>query len=241
MIPDKYVMYQAHLKYSLQGIRDGGRRGFTLLEVLVVLMIISMIMVLSIPAIKGLTSTAGMSTSIRHISSVMTLARSHAIAKRTIVRFGIVTAWEGDSEAAYRKYGLWEWDREEEKFVPLQEWKTLPPGLVFEKNRGDYLRSAAYAREDGSSVRGDFLPAAEAEAFIEEVRSERVKVVFFEFTPSGAARLPGGEERNILAVVINGYMDPSSGGELVYTDEGKKDWTQFNIDTLTGRVRIYRP
>ena len=234
-------MYKAHFNNELQGCRVAWRRGFTLLEVLVVLMIISMLMVLSIPAIKGLTATAGMSTAIRHISSVMTLARSHAIAKRTIVRFGIVTAWENDSEAAYRKYGLWEWDRELGKFVPFQEWKTLPQGLVFEKDRVDYLRSATYAQEDGSSVRGDFLPTAEAESFIEEIRSGRVKVVFFEFTPSGGARLPGGEERNILAVVINGYMDPSGGGDLVYTDEGKKDWTQFNIDTLTGRVRIYRP
>ncbi len=230
-------MYIAPLKSS----RQGWRHGFTLLEVLAVLMIVSMIMVLSIPAIKGLTSTAGMSTAIRHVSSVMTLARSHAIAKRTIVRFGIVTAWEDDSEAAYRKYGLWEWDRELERFVSFQEWKTLPPGLVFEKDRGDYLRSASYAQKDGSSVRGDFLPTAESESFIEEVRSGRVKVVFFEFTPSGGARLPGGEERNILAVVINGYVDPLGGGEIVYTDEGKKDWTQFNIDTLTGRVRIYRP
>ena len=234
-------MHRAYAKYSLQQICNGRQRGFTLIEVLVVLMIISMLMVLSIPAIKGLTSTAGMSTAIRHISSMMTLARSHAIAKRTIVRFGIVTAWDDDSKAAYRKYGLWEWDREMEKFVPFHEWKTLPPGLVFEKGRGDYLRSSDYAQQDGSSVRGDFLPSADTESFIEEVRSDQVRVVFFEFTPSGGARLPGGEERNILAVVINGYLDPSSEGDLVYTDAEKKDWAQFNIDTLTGRVRIYRP
>ncbi len=234
-------MHRAAVKYSLRRVHDGRQRGFTLVEVLVVLMIISMLIVLSIPAMKGLTSTAGMSTAIRHISSIMTLARSHAIAKRTIVRFGIVTAWENDSEAAYRKYGLWEWDRAREEFVPLNEWKTLPPGLVFENSRGDYLRTSDYARKDGSSVRGDFLPSKDAEAFIEEVRSERVRVVFFEFTPSGGVRFPGGEERNVLAVVVNGYFDPSQGGSLVYTDQEKRDWSQFNIDTLTGRVRIYRP
>ena len=234
-------MHRAYAKYSLQQIREGRQRGFTLVEVLVVLMIVSMLIVLSIPAMKGLTSTAGMSTAIRHISSMMTLARSHAIAKRTIVRFGIVTAWENDSEAAYRKYGLWEWDRAQEEFVPFNEWKTLPPGLVFENSRGDYLRTSDYARKDGSSVRGDFLPSRDAESFIQEVRSDRVRVVFFEFTPSGGVRFPGGEERNVLAVVVNGYFDPSRGGNLVYTDQEKRDWSQFNIDTLTGRVRIYRP
>jgi prepilin-type N-terminal cleavage/methylation domain-containing protein len=234
-------MHRAAVKYSLRRVHDGRQRGFTLVEVLVVLMIVSMLIVLSIPAMKGLTSTAGMSTAIRHISSMMTLARSHAIAKRTIVRFGIVTAWENDSEAAYRKYGLWEWDRAQEEFVPFNEWKTLPPGLVFENSRGDYLRTSDYARKDGSSVRGDFLPSRDAESFIQEVRSDRVRVVFFEFTPSGGVRFPGGEERNVLAVVVNGYFDPSRGGKLVYTDQEKRDWSQFNIDTLTGRVRIYRP
>ncbi len=234
-------MYKAHFNNELHSCLASRRTGFTLLELLVVLMIISMLMVLSIPAIKGLTSTAGMSTAVRHISSMMTLGRSRAIAKRTIVRFGIVTLWEDDSEAAYRKYGLWEWDRETEQFVAFQEWKTLPQGLVFEADQRDYIRSAHYAQEDGSSVRGDFLPTGEAESFIENIHSKRVKVVFFEFTPSGGARLPGGEERNVLIVVINGYMDPAGGGNIVYTDEHKKNWAQFNIDTLTGRVRIYRP
>ena len=45
----------------------------------------------------------------------------------------------------------------------------------------------------------------------------------------------------MLIVVINGYIDSAGGGDIIYTDEGAKNWAQFNVDTLTGRVRIYRP
>lgn len=216
-------------------------RGFTLIEILAVILIIGVLTAMSVPAIRGFTSAASMSTGVREMASTLALGRSNAIARRTVVRFGIALDWSGDASARLRKYSLWEWDREAEDFVQSHEWETLPGGLVFEPERPAYLPESDYAAKDGSSVRGDFVPAEST--FRAESGGNAVEVAFFEFTPSGGARVKNGELRNIIFTIVRGTVD--EGGGVNHTslasDGSPGDWAQFNIDTLTGRVRIYRP
>jgi hypothetical protein len=203
--------------------------------------IIGILIALAIPAIRGLGSSTGFSTGGRQISSALTHARSSSIGKRTVIRFGIVTDWQGKPEAAYKKYSTWQWDRDEEDFVQNGSWETLPNGLVFEPEKPDYLKNAAYASKDGSSIRGDFVPDSGQKEFETKSGKEIVRVAYLEFTPSGGARVEDGDFRNILMTLAQGYVEQ---GNIVYTQQknGKPtNWAQFNIDTLTGRVRIYRP
>jgi prepilin-type N-terminal cleavage/methylation domain-containing protein len=130
----------------------GSKSGFTLLEIIVVLAILA---VFSIPAMTS--SGTGLSTAAEQVSGALAFARSEAIAKRTVVRFGIATAWNKNDPAEYRKYSLWAWDRKEERYVQIQNWETLPQGLVFETKRPRYFGKAAYAKQDASSSRGDFV------------------------------------------------------------------------------------
>ena len=203
--------------------------------------VIAILFSLTIPAVRGLSGTASFSTGARQVASALTAARSHAIAKHTVVRFGIATAWQGESSAAFKKYALWEWDREEEGFVQFESWEGLPKGIIFEMERPKYVRDSAYARKDGSSIRGDFVPSPDGARFITGAGDEKVQIAWIEFTPSGGARVRGGEMRNILMTLAAGHLE---GGKMIYTeheDGEPTNWAQMNIDTLTGRVRIYRP
>ena len=169
---------------------------------------------------------------------------SEAIAKRTVIRFGVATTWKDNETSEYRKYSLWAWDREREDYAQIQNWESLPQGLVFETKLSSYFRNGAYAKKDASSSRGDFLTGRERNTFTVLSKSTPVRVHYLEFKPSGRARIEGGEMRNILFALVPGTIDGGGIKRVLYgqQQDGKPtDWAQFNIDTLTGRVRYYRP
>ena len=89
-----------------------------------------------------------------------------------------------------------------------------------------------YAHFDAASVRGDhFVDLVPGKKFLVDSPNGEVEVRFFEYTAAGRARVPNGEERNIIAVLKPG----NRGGN------DTPNWAQINVDRLTGRVRVYRP
>ena len=218
------------------------RRGFTLLEIVVVLAIVAILAVFAVPAM--VSSGTNVSTGAEQVTATLAFARSEAIAKRTVVRFGIVTGWDENESAEYRKYSLWAWDRAQERYRQIQNWETLPQGLVFETRRPKYIARADYAKADPSSSRGDYVTGGEENVFTASSQSSPVQVHYLEFKPSGRAGIEGGDMRNILFSIVPGTLHGGSFSKVAYSpqENGKpNDWAQFNIDTLTGRVRYYRP
>lgn len=171
-----------------------------------------------------------LSTGTRQFADFVNLCRSQAIARHTAVRVGfVVSAGENDQESEYRRYSAWAWDKRSKSFEQFTEWRSLSGDLVFEPVYPDYLKESEHAKKDVSSVRGDYV----LESGIDQMAlSEDESIRYFDFSPAGRASQEGGDLRNLILVLRPGRVETEFQGA---------NWSQFNIDTLTGRVRIYRP
>jgi type II secretory pathway pseudopilin PulG len=218
------------------------------MEILVVLAIMAILIALTVPTLTSLMGSTSLATGTRQVSNFLTLARTEAIAKHTVTRFVIVTKASETEDVAYRRYGIWSWNPELEEFRPASSWEELPLDAVFEPMEPTYIRDSLYAKDDASSIRGDYF-LKDSPLFTSTTGGEEFTMQYLEFTPSGAARMDGGTERQIMLVVTGGVIPPGEDGEegessIIYknAEEGRpQNWAQINVDSLTGRVRIYRP
>ncbi|MFV1995345.1 MAG: Tfp pilus assembly protein FimT/FimU, partial [Verrucomicrobiales bacterium] len=87
-------------------------RGFSLIEILVVLAVLAIIMAFSIPAFSGLTGSVSLSSATRNVSNALALARAEAISVNTITRVAIPVSWPANPGANFRSLSIWAWNRE---------------------------------------------------------------------------------------------------------------------------------
>ncbi len=179
---------------------------------------------LSMVTLRG----TSLSTETRKFADFLNLCRSQAIARHTAIRVGVVVE-SPNPEEVFRRYSAWTWNRKTRHFEQSHQWHILPGDLVFEPTLPDYVKESPHAERDVSSVRGDYLLGPVGETF---TVGEGQLARFVEFSPSGRASIPGGTLRNLILVLRPG----EAGGVYAGTN-----WSQFNVDTFTGRVRIYRP
>jgi hypothetical protein len=221
------------------------RVAFSLIEVLAVLAVVTVITGLSVPAINGINGGNTLSTSAAKMAGLMSVARNEAISRHTVVRFVVAREWQNKQAANLRRVSLWAWDAEIEQYVPLTPWEDLPEGIVMEPQLPDYVKNSRYANDDRASVHGDYVLEPrfdEIAEFNPGTEDEPVDARYIEFTPSGNLRVPGGKARNAIFVMTNGVATEE--GTLRYTkraENGPANWAQFNVDSLTGRVRVYQP
>lgn len=206
--------------------------GFSLAETVVVAALFALLLVLTIPALSAL-SAAKLTSSGRELADFLHQCRSRAIAKRSLVRVGFVVSSPEASEP-HRRYAAWEWDKKTQSFSPFTSWHTLPSNVILAKSLPRNASRAAYIRNEPSTASGDWINAPEATVFREpHSRTEgEMTLTYFDFTPSGKAIYDWGEKRNLLLCLVP--AETTSTGDV-------DNWIQFSIDTLTGRVRVYRP
>jgi prepilin-type N-terminal cleavage/methylation domain-containing protein len=221
------------------------QRAFTLAELVVVMAIMTILTGLTVPAVRGLTSSSALDTGAREFADLLHLARSEAISQHTIVRFALVTQWTGQDDAPLRKASLWSWDSESQQYFQTTNWETLPTGIIMETSIPTYVQHASYATNDASSIRGDCVldqTFAQQNGFTSNDTGATVTMQFVQFLPTGGAQIPGGSSRNVIFVMTPGYQNTD--GSVAHTTQYSgqaANWAQLNVDTLTGRVRVYQP
>ena len=222
------------------------RAAFSLMEMTAVMAIITVLAGISVPAVKGIAGANAMDIGAAKLGNLMTLARSEAIARHTIVRFVVATEWNGRGpDASYRRMSLWAWQSDTASYGQLTNWEELPDGVIIERTLPDYIRGASYAVADATTVRGSYVLDASLgadAAFMVDTGDGPATGRFIEFLPSGAVRIPGSVERRALFVATQGFGNTDK--HIVYTSQSNNrpaNWAQVNVDTLTGRVHVYRP
>jgi prepilin-type N-terminal cleavage/methylation domain-containing protein len=220
------------------------RQAFTLIEMLLVLGIMAVLAAFTLPAVMSLAGSQSVATGTRQVADLLVLSRAEAIARHTLTRFAVVTKWPGDQERAFRQMSIWYWDQRTEDFIQLRDWESLPDGVVFESEMPAYLNDSSYAKKDGTAIRGDYVLSNADSALTLHLQKKDVDMNYVEFIPTGAARLSGGTMQSSIFVLAEGYRPSPGKDPIVYTggDSSRpKNWSQINVESLTGRVQIYRP
>jgi len=216
--------------------RQRGRHtgAYSLLEILTVIAVIGLVAGLTTMA-TGLLTATSLTASTRNFADFLNLCRSQAISDHTAIRVGVVTQSSRNREAEYRAYAAWRWDKRSRDFVQLTRWKSIAPDLAFESEFPNHLRESLHAREDASSIRGDYvfsIPKGKNQFVAEDANGDQVRLAFVQFKPSGRVEAPGGDQRNLIFAMRY---------RATARKQRSENWSQINLDTLTGRYRVYRP
>lgn len=183
-------------------------------------------------SLSGLRSTT-LSTATRQMTDYINVCRSRAIAKHTAIRIGVVVDSKAGggptNDARMKRFSSWAWNKKTKSFEQLDAWQLLPGDLVFEPRVVNFIRESEYARKDPAAIRGYHVLAEDAP---DPMEVDGQTIQFFQFSPTGRASVNGSEERNLILIIRSGEAQTNFNGT---------NWSQLNIDTLTGRVRIYRP
>ncbi len=219
--------------------------GFTTVELLTVVGIISLILGISVPAMNGLGSAQSLSNGAALLAGWLNAARSEAISRHTVVRFVVARQWDHRAESSLRRICLQAWNDESQSYYAITDWRELPVGVVLEPGIPDYLAGGAYAKLDPAVARGDSVLDDKLTGAVESDVDSIDKpgdARFIEFLPSGNARAPGSAARRLIYVATSGSLGNDS--KVIHTSRAKgiaANWAQVNVDTLTGRAQVYRP
>lgn len=207
-------------------MRKSRTNGFTLIEMLTVIVIVGIMLALTIPAVTHLMKSTGVSTASRQVSNTLGLARQLAITRRIYARvvfpyFDAAVTLQDQKDMWYRAYAVMtnRDDNAAAGWTYASKWEYLPIGVVF-------LRNAVLG--SGSL---DTLNTTPWNAPYPQASSLSKHLAYIEFTPTGVAK------NTATLTYQEGIMDGSGNQKITSTAN-----TVTNvIDNLVGRIRVVRP
>src|SRR6266404_144895 len=182
-------------------MRTSRRNGFTLIEMLTVIVIIAVILGIGLPAFTNLMKSGGLSGASREVANALGLARQYAITHRTTTR--IVFPYSGTIGTIASATNLCPWyqsyavlDIGSTNYV--SKWDHLPLGTVFMCD-SVLLGSGTHPCLDTLTLASLPFP---------NTNSSSAMLAYIEFNPTGAASNPG------TLTITEGFM---SGTNVVPT------------------------
>lgn len=225
-------------------MRKSRTNGFTLIEMLVVIVIVGIMLALTIPAVTTMMKASGVSVATRQVSNTLGLARQLAITQRIYAR--VVFPYDttppipaGSADMLYRSYAVMT-NRDNTTTANWRyasKWEYLPVGVVFPNN---VAALAAGALNDPNSLNRQLgLP------FPNTVVAPATTLAYIEFGPTGAAKaltVAGGGDS--IVVITEGFAN--SGSTPTLTSKTSSGLLLANVATntvnsLVGRIKVTRP
>ncbi len=205
-------------------------KGFSLIELLLVVGVIAMMMALIMPAISGFTSTAGRRGAVNSLMNTFEQAR---VAALEVGRPVYVVMWrrvfpEADAFMVVREpenTSVPGW-----KYEQLTKWQKLPKNILFHQpSVGQSVLSV--------SGTGDFVRANLPNP-VNLASGESINVVGF--NESGAVSFPSGGSRAQLKLIISEGLRGNGGTEAIIS--GKKQsqggFEIISFSRFTGRTQL---
>lgn len=222
-------------------MREPRRNGFTLAEILTVLVIIAIVLSIAIPAVTNLTKASALNYAAREVSNAMSLARQYAITQRTTTR--VVFPYDGTGalnhpDMWYHTYAVM---ANPTPTVPtgwkyVTKWEYLPAGVVFLRDPLPTAPSVVGALNNPNSLAYQVnLPFPDT-----AVPTDLGTLSYIEFAPTGAA--------TPLAVAISqagtltmqeGFID--NNGLPQATPINPPNYRIFVVDAIVGRIQTITP
>jgi prepilin-type N-terminal cleavage/methylation domain-containing protein len=215
--------------------------GFTLIEMLVVLVIVGIMVILAIPAVTKLMNSGGVSSGSREVANTLGLARQLAVTRRIYARvvfpYNNVTLTRPDMW--YLAYAVMTNHANTVAaaagWTYASKWEFLPVGAVF--------LTAAKANpslgglDDPSSLAQQSLPFPNSGGSL-------VQLAYIEFGPTGVATpFPGGTSSTLA--ITEGFVSGSPPAPIPTTAKTSintlANLATITADSLVGRIQVNRP
>ncbi|HUI08251.1 MAG TPA: prepilin-type N-terminal cleavage/methylation domain-containing protein [Verrucomicrobiae bacterium] len=218
--------------------------GFTLIEMLTVLVIIGILLGAALPAVTHLMKSSGLNVATREVANTLSLARQLAITQRVYARVVFPYSKTGSQpDMWYRTYAVmtnndstatltWKY---------VSKWEYLPVGVVF-LNPNPIgilpLPAGTGALDDAASLKWEALLP-----FPDTNLGDNGTLCYIEFNPTGVATPLTADSITPSALVLTeGFTSagvPTATSRTITNTLA--NYSTITVDALVGRIQVTRP
>jgi prepilin-type N-terminal cleavage/methylation domain-containing protein len=213
------------------------QRGFSLMELLLVISIIAVMTSLSVVGMKSLVGDRGLTGAGNQMSAILAFARQEAISKNTDVAVVILTSTNANA-GQYRTLSVWEFVTPADGSTPTSsnwiqasKWQTLPTGIVIDSsstidaNLGPTATASSFVLQSST-----VSPALPTMSYLGGSVNPATDCAVQVFLPSG--RLISSAPNPCTLTLVEGSSHPAA---------LPSNYVTYYFSTATGETKVVRP